>query len=68
VSADLVEFDDAQRFIRAVVLQQGFETLCSREVFEGQRSMAAVLAPQQAVGVSARFFWAWMLATTPDVA
>jgi hypothetical protein len=32
VSADLVELDDAQRLVRAMVLEQGFETLCSRQV------------------------------------
>jgi hypothetical protein len=52
VSADLIELDDAQRLVRAMVLEQGFETLCSRQVFEGQRSLAAVLAPQHPVGVS----------------
>jgi hypothetical protein len=35
-----------------VVLQQGLETLCGREVFEGQRTLAAVLAPQHAIRVA----------------
>jgi hypothetical protein len=39
-----------------VVLEQRFETLCSREVFEAQRSLAAVLAPQHPVGVSTTIF------------
>jgi hypothetical protein len=51
VSTDLVELDDAQRLVRAKVLEQGFETLCSRKVFDGQRSLAAVMAPQHPVGV-----------------
>jgi hypothetical protein len=58
--------DDAQRLLRTVVLQQSLETLCGRQVFEGQGSLAAVVAPLHAVR-PARFFWAWMLATTPDV-
>jgi hypothetical protein len=58
VTADLVELDDAQRFIGPVVFEQSLETFCGGEVFEGQRALAAF---------PARFFWAWMLATTPDV-
>jgi hypothetical protein len=34
VTADLVELDDAQRLVGTVVLKQGLETLCGREVFE----------------------------------
>ena len=40
------------RFAGTVILEQGFETLCGREVFESQRALAAVLAPQHAVGVT----------------
>jgi hypothetical protein len=52
VAADLVELDDAQRLFGTVVLQQGLETLCGSEVFEGQRTLAAVLAPQHAIRVA----------------
>jgi len=50
-----------------VVFEQSLETVCGGEVFEGQRALAAVLAPQHAVGVPGAAFWARMLATTPDV-
>jgi hypothetical protein len=49
---DLVELDDAQCLVGTVVLQQGLETLCRRQVFEGQRALADSLAPQHPVGVS----------------
>jgi hypothetical protein len=52
VPTDHIEFDDPQRLVRPVVLEQCFETLCSKQVFEGERSLAAVLAPQHPVGVS----------------
>jgi hypothetical protein len=64
VTADLVELDNAECLITAVVLNQRLETLCGGKVFEGQRSLSADLAPQDAVAVPERFFWAWMLATT----
>jgi hypothetical protein len=35
-----------------VVFQQGLETLCGGEVFEGQRALAAIVAPQYTVGIS----------------
>jgi hypothetical protein len=60
-----IELDEAQRHIGTVVLQKCLETFGGREVLEGQRALAAVVAPQHAVPV--RFFWAWMLATALDV-
>ena len=42
VAADLVELNDPQGLVRPVVLEQCLETLCSRQVLEGQRSLAAV--------------------------
>jgi hypothetical protein len=51
VTADLVELDDAQGLVRAVIFQQGLETLCGGEVFEGQRALAPVLPPEHAGGV-----------------
>ncbi len=52
MATDLVELDDAQRLVRAVVLQQGLEALCGSQVFEGQGSLAAVVALQHAVRVA----------------
>lgn len=56
VVADLVALDDAQGLVRPMILQQRFETFCGRQVLESQRALAAVLAPQHAVGVSGAVF------------
>ena len=56
MAPDLVKLDDAEGLVRPVILQQGYETLCGREVFESQRALAAVLASQYTVGVPAAVF------------
>jgi hypothetical protein len=50
-----------------MVLEQRFETLCGRQLLEGQRALAAIQRPQHAPGVSGAIFWAWMLAATLDL-
>jgi hypothetical protein len=34
--------------------------VCSKQVLERERAPTAVVAPQHAVVIPARFFWAWM--------
>ena len=64
VLADLVEFDDAQRLVGTMVLQQRLESSAEGQVLEGQRALAAVVAPELAVGVSAVAFWRGCLPQT----
>jgi hypothetical protein len=44
------ELDDAQRLVRAVILQQRLETLCSWQVFESLGALPAVLTADLAHG------------------
>jgi len=52
MTPDLVELDDPQRLIGTVVFEQRLETLCGAQIFEAQLALAAILAPQHAIGVS----------------
>jgi hypothetical protein len=56
MAPDLVELDDPQRLVAAVIPQQGLETLCGRQLLEGQRAPAAIVAPKHPVGVSRAIF------------
>jgi hypothetical protein len=47
-----VELDDAQRLIGTVVIQEGFETLCGREVLEGQRAPVVRVVVRLVVSVA----------------
>ncbi len=52
VLADLVEFDDPQCLVGAVVLDEDLEGLRRGQVLEGQRALAAIGTPEHAVGGS----------------
>lgn len=50
-----------------VRIDQCHEALCGGEVFEGQRSLAAVVAPQHPVGTSGAVLLGVDVATALDV-